>query len=151
MWINIKKYTIESSRLTFENIEEALMHILNFRQLVGAELLDCKEMWIMSTKKASTSLKSCYHFVVIVAVKKHDGEWIAVCKLSNGTNIGDHGYLYVSLRVGYICSSWVLKVIKHIMCKTMWHVPNTSSQISHVQQSKQMYVYIKHLCYFFVF
>ncbi|WZY97261.1 hypothetical protein YC2023_069590 [Brassica napus] len=61
----------------------------------------CAQLKILQVR-CTKSLTSCYHAVIIVAVKKHDGEWVAVCKLSNGTHIGDHGYLYVSLMVQYM-------------------------------------------------
>lgn len=90
----------------FDNIKETLIHVVVHNQPVGADLLGCEEMWRASMKKDiykgplhQNSPICCYHAVNIVVVERWDGEWVAVCKLSNSTNIGCDGFLYVSLKV----------------------------------------------------
>ncbi|CAN7039700.1 unnamed protein product [Brassica oleracea var. botrytis] len=107
-----EKYKITFGDRKFKTIEDALMHVVVTKQPVGAELLGCDEMWEPSMKKSiykgplhQESPICCYHSVVIEAVEFFDGEWVAVCKLSNGFNIGREGFLYVSLRVRYMLIS----------------------------------------------
>lgn len=105
--IGYKLYKSTHRDRRFNNIEEALMHVHN--QPVGADLLGCEEMWRASMKKGiykgpqhQNSPICCYHAVNIVVVERRDGEWVAVCKLSNSNNIGCDGFLYVSLKVRYM-------------------------------------------------
>lgn len=107
-----EKYKITFGDHKFKTIEEALMHVVVTKQPVGAELLGCDEMWKPSMKKMiykgplhQRSRIYCYHSVIIEAVEFFDGEWVAVCKLSNGTKIGREGFLYVSLKVRYMLIS----------------------------------------------
>ncbi|CAH8356022.1 unnamed protein product [Eruca vesicaria subsp. sativa] len=104
-----KKYSIDSVR-TFANLAEALDHL--HIQPVGASLLTCRHLWRKSMKGniyygplSPNSQVMGYHGVMIVAVEDYKGEWVALCKLSNGRKVGDGGYIRVSLRVMFMVLS----------------------------------------------
>ncbi|ANM58063.1 apoptosis inhibitory protein [Arabidopsis thaliana] len=89
---------------TWKDVVEALQK----QQIVGADLLNYSQLMMTSGKyiyKGPMSRMSVYvgyHAVVIEQIKKMNGEWVAVCKMSNGTLVADYGYAYVSIEVQYM-------------------------------------------------
>ncbi|WZZ11460.1 hypothetical protein YC2023_097381 [Brassica napus] len=88
---------------TVDTLEEALAQLC--KQPIGASLLDFSELWGLGeddiyygpTKPNSRFLG--YHGVDIVDIQIHNGEVVALCKSSNGTDIGHNGYFRVSLAI----------------------------------------------------
>lgn len=88
-------------------LKEALEELKN--QPVGADLIDYtglhtpgKRVYYGPYTKNFLSIFYTYHSVIMETLEIVDGELCAVCKMSNGEDSGDGGYVYVSLRTVYM-------------------------------------------------
>ncbi|XP_020867764.1 uncharacterized protein LOC9326663 isoform X2 [Arabidopsis lyrata subsp. lyrata] len=84
-----------------------VVQTLQKQQSVGADLLHYTGLmtpgeFIYRGPMSRNSWFVGYHAVVIEEIKKMGQEWVAVCKMSNGEEVADCGYAYVSLEVQYI-------------------------------------------------
>lgn len=48
-----------------------------------------------------------YHAVITESVMLYRGEYVAYCRMSNGVDAGDDGYVYVSLNKVFLFVGWV--------------------------------------------
>ncbi|CAN8308395.1 unnamed protein product [Cochlearia groenlandica] len=94
-----KLYTIDGV-ITYETIED-VFEALRTHPITAS--LVCYTGWgekkIYRGPLTPNSYFISFHAVIIVKIFTIDGETIALCKSSNGINVGFDGYLYVSLDV----------------------------------------------------
>ncbi|XP_056856963.1 uncharacterized protein LOC130506343 isoform X2 [Raphanus sativus] len=91
--------------LTFKTLEKALAHL--HIQPIGASLVVFSDLAkptedIYYGPLSKKSVFVGYHGVDIVAIEIFRGELVALCKMSNGTEVANQGYVRVSLRVMYM-------------------------------------------------
>ncbi|KAF8081659.1 hypothetical protein N665_0872s0006 [Sinapis alba] len=91
--------------LTFKKLEKALAHL--HIQPIGASLIVFSDL-VKPTEDiyygplSEKAVFVGYHGVDIVAIEIYRGELVALCKMSNGIEVANQGYVRVSLGVMYM-------------------------------------------------
>ncbi|XP_023641268.1 uncharacterized protein LOC17891538 isoform X3 [Capsella rubella] len=99
------KRRIKSIR-TIDSLEEALLLLPKYP--IGADLVTFEdELWKPGDQIYSgpgpKSYGCCsYHGVIIAEIEECDEDVVAICKMSNGTEVADKGYVRVSLTTVYM-------------------------------------------------
>ena len=94
-------------------LQEALYHLRSHP--IGADLIAYSQLFEMGNDiyygpRAGGAEYLEYHAVIVESVMLYRGEYVAYCRMSNGVQAGDGGYVYVSLNTMFFFVGWVSRV-----------------------------------------